>query len=100
MKYTDLTAVEDIDRDEMTKVVGGESWGEFNRGSIQDAGTGRAHLPAVLAYEEANDVRNIGQVIQDLRTVPNGGGLPGNNATKSAVSVVFSVSVDIPPGLQ
>ena len=107
MKYRDLLAVEDIDRDKMAKVVGGVSWGEVNAASIQearvdtieDAGTGRAQLPDVLIYENNFDIKNLGMVIQSLSNSPIGGGLPGNNAVKAAVNVLFNAQVQIPPGL-
>jgi len=98
MKYRDLTAVDVIDRDAMTKIVGGISWGEFNSNGIQ--GVGRAHLPDVKIYENNFDIKNLGLVIQSVGDSPIGDGLPGNNAIKAAVNVLFDGQVQIPPGLE
>ena len=95
MKYTDLTATEDIDRDEMSRIVGGgdNSFGQFNSARILLNGEGRAHLPGVLALEEQNGVTSLGQVIQVLQEPWGGGAYPGTNTGK------FHYGLDVPPGL-
>jgi hypothetical protein len=88
MKYADLTAVEHIGRDEMSKVVGGISFGEFNSSRILAEGEGRANLQFIKDTEERVGVTNHGQLIQfgsDLT------GYPGN------VFVMVRFGTDVPP---
>jgi hypothetical protein len=101
MKCRELAAVEGLDRDKMSMVIGGESWGEFNRDSIQDAGVGRAQLPLNIEFEEANGVKNLGQLTQFASDAFAAFGFkfPGNNAVKASVNIGFGAEVDLPPGL-
>jgi len=98
MKFADLAAVEDIDRDEMTRCVGGDtSFGEFNSARIVAAGVGRAQLPGVLALEDHYDVDHLGQLIQAADDI--GGGNPGNNGAKYFFSQTTVPDMKLPPGL-
>jgi len=96
MKYRDLFAVEGIDREEMSTIVGGgdNSFGQFNSARILLNGVGRAQLPGVLGLENTYGVSNLGQVIQVLQG-PWGAGAsyPGTNVGK------FHYGLDVPPGL-
>jgi len=82
MKYKDLTTVECIDRDEMSKVLGGLSFGEFLSSRVP--GIGRGNL-----VKEFFGI-SVGQAIQFLSDVT---GYPGTNAGKSLNGV------DMPAGL-
>ena len=94
MKYRALTVVYDIDRSEMSKVVGGLSdvtWGEVVSDAVHAEGTGRARLQIGQQLEEEVGVTNLGQL---LRYFSNLFGIPGNNISKFASDVRF------PPGLK
>ena len=90
MKYRDLPAVEDIARDEMTRVVGGLTWGEAVANRIALEGVGRAFWLGVIFGEQETGTTNVGQLIQ-ARSEENA--LPGNNGVK------IRVDANLPPGL-
>ena len=99
MKFTDLTAVAHVDRDEMSTVIGGDtSFGEFNSDRIVAAGVGRAQLLGVQALEVRFDVTNLGQLIQAAED-SIGGGLPGNNGAKYFFSQTTVPDMKVPAGL-
>jgi len=74
MKYTDLLAIEAIDRDEMTSVVGGgvvegnaqphNCFGAFNVETAQPGG--QANNPETVAFLEASGIPNLGQLIKAI----------------------------------
>jgi len=90
MKYTDLTAVEDIDREEMRTVVGGDSFGQISGPFLASVRIGRALLPFIKDEEAAHQVTNLGQLIEVASDIT---GLQGNNGIK------LVVGADLPPGL-
>jgi len=83
MKYTDLTAVENIDREEMSKTTGGTTLGDILPNLVPGLGGGNW----------AKDIfgTTLGKVIQ---AASNSTGVPGENAGKSIAGV------DLPPGLE
>ena len=89
MKYTDLVALEDMDRDAMSKVVGGLKWGQFLSDRLHFFDEGRANLPAIKTSEETLGIPNLGQLIQYSSDLS---GYPGNNTAKIG-------RTDLPPGL-
>lgn len=95
MKYSDLTAVEDIDREKMIKITGGQTVGQFTSTVVHFWGEGIANLPPVKAAEAANDVTNHGQLIQ---VVADQFGLPGLNGSTALINT-FGADVKLPPGL-
>jgi len=72
MNYKELLAVEEIDRDEMTNVVGGgvvegnaqprNCWGAVQVATAQPGG--QAHDPGVLETEQLLGVTSIGRLIK------------------------------------
>ena len=90
MKYADLTAVEDISCEAMTRIVGGTTFGEFNSSRILAEGERRANLSFIKFREAFFGVPNLGQLIQFGSSVS---GFPGNNTVK------HSFHTDLPPGL-
>jgi hypothetical protein len=64
MKYRDLTAVWDIDRDKMTRIVGGITWGAHISAGIHFYGEGFANLPPNKALEAQLGLTNLGELIQ------------------------------------
>jgi len=90
MKFTNLTAVEVIAREDMTRVVGGLKWGQAVAARIALEGVGRAFWLGVVFGEEETGTTNVGQLIQ-ARSEENA--LPGNNGVK------IRVDADLPPGL-
>ena len=95
MKYRDLMAVQGIDRDEMTAVVGGESYGEYVSGNVP--GLGRPHTPNAQAAFLATGTDTIGELIQ-YRSEQYG--YPGNNAIKRRLhDAPYFLDIDLPPGL-
>jgi len=90
MKFADLTAVEDVDRNEMARVVGGVTWGEAVANRIALEGVGRAFWQGGIFGEEETGTNNVGQLIQ-ARSEEND--LPGNNGVK------IRVDANLPPGL-
>ena len=93
MKYRDLIAVGELDREEMSKVVGGISWGQLIHGAVQ--GVGRAHEAGAIEGEEFFQVKNLGQLTQAVAELT---GYPGNNGPKKFLSDLLG-GVDVPPGL-
>src|SRR4030095_63373 len=90
MKYTDLTAVEDIDRDKMSRIVGGDSFGKISGAYLASVRIGRALLPFIKDEEAAHLVTNLGQLIG---VASDATGLQGNNGIK------LVVGANLPPGL-
>ena len=95
MKYRDLLAAEVMDRDQLTKVVGGESWGQHLSGLIGFFGEGFANLPHIKALEAESGLTNLGQFIQDRS---GKFGYPGLNGIK-ALDVSIGIDIKLPPGL-
>jgi len=93
MKYADLTAVEDIDSNEMTQIFGGEiPVGQFNSSHFAGVpGFGRGTLA-----KELLGFPKPGQAIQFTSDLL---GFPGNNGAKAFVSSILGVDVKFPPGL-
>src|SRR4029453_13446305 len=96
MKFTDLTAVEDMDGDEMTKVVGGISFGEWQSARVLAAGEGVANLPQVKANEALLGLRNFGKLVQYLSEKLD---LSGGKGVRARANSVGGFDIDIPPGL-
>ena len=95
MKYTDLAAVQDMDRDQMRKLTGGITAGQFTSTVIHFWGEGIANLPPVKAAEADNDLTNLGQLTQ-LRSEQFG--YPGHNGSTAAINAA-GADVKFPPGL-
>ena len=74
MKYAEITAVKDMDRDEMTKVLGGNvvegnaqphnCFGAFNVEAAQPGG--QANNPETVAFLESSGIPNLGQLIKAI----------------------------------
>jgi hypothetical protein len=98
MKYKDLTAVADIDRDVMDRIAGGFlSVGDVISANVP--GLGRPHTPSALASMAALaefGVDNFGRLIQYRADQY---GYPGNNGVIARVNDVFGLDVHLPPGL-
>jgi hypothetical protein len=98
MKYADLAAIEHVDRQAMTEVVGGGSWGDVVRGStsfINAVGQGLPHWPFIARQIGINNLRSLGDLIQ-LRS--DQFGYPGINSPKSVIGTVTDVK--FPSGLE
>src|SRR5215813_2856929 len=101
MKYTDLTAVEDIGRREMSVIVGGGiSFGEFISGRIGTYHEGFPHLPGVLGGMAETGTTNLGQLIQARSDQYGYPGINGIIAVRNDRGENPSINVrpGLPPG--
>ena len=82
MKYRDLSTTEELNCEDMRKIVGGLTTGEFVSADVP--GIGAANTPLILAGEQATGTTSLGGLIH---FVSNDLGLAGANALKSVVGI-------------